>query len=121
MGRGAVRPASGAFLAQVNEFADIGHGGSLLQPSGTKPRSFAPPEEAGATPWQKASARCILPPSIKGIPPWSMLRTVRRQVRRLCDINLYSDTQTRPTPAMKEAMMRAEVGDEQHGDDPMCT
>jgi threonine aldolase len=33
-------------------------------------------------------------------------------------INLYSDTQTRPTPAMKEAMIRAEVGDEQHGDDP---
>ena len=33
-------------------------------------------------------------------------------------INLYSDTQTRPTPAMKEAMMAAEVGDEQHGDDP---
>ena len=33
-------------------------------------------------------------------------------------INLYSDTQTRPTPAMKEAMMRAAVGDEQHGDDP---
>ena len=33
-------------------------------------------------------------------------------------VNLYSDTQTRPSPAMKEAMMRAEVGDEQHGDDP---
>jgi threonine aldolase len=33
-------------------------------------------------------------------------------------INLYSDTQTRPTPAMREAMMRAEVGDEQFGDDP---
>ena len=33
-------------------------------------------------------------------------------------INLYSDTQTRPTPAMKEAMMAAEMGDEQHGDDP---
>ncbi|WP_149538106.1 threonine aldolase family protein [Siccirubricoccus phaeus] len=33
-------------------------------------------------------------------------------------INLYSDTQTRPTAAMKEAMLRAEVGDEQHGDDP---
>jgi threonine aldolase len=33
-------------------------------------------------------------------------------------INLYSDTQTRPTAAMKEAMMRAEVGDEQHGNDP---
>lgn len=36
-------------------------------------------------------------------------------------INLYSDTQTRPTPAMKDAMMRAEVGDEQHGDDPTVT
>ena len=33
-------------------------------------------------------------------------------------VNLYSDTQTRPTPAMKDAMMRAEVGDEQNGDDP---
>ncbi|PWS36398.1 low specificity L-threonine aldolase [Falsiroseomonas bella] len=33
-------------------------------------------------------------------------------------INLYSDTQTLPTAAMKEAMMRAELGDEQHGDDP---
>ena len=33
-------------------------------------------------------------------------------------VNLYSDTQTRPTPAMKAAMMAAEVGDEQHGDDP---
>jgi threonine aldolase len=33
-------------------------------------------------------------------------------------INLYSDTQTRPTPAMKDAMMRAEVGDEQAGLDP---
>jgi threonine aldolase len=33
-------------------------------------------------------------------------------------VNLYSDTQTRPSAAMKEAMMRADVGDEQHGDDP---
>lgn len=33
-------------------------------------------------------------------------------------INLYSDTQTRPTAAMKDAMMGAAVGDEQHGDDP---
>ncbi len=32
--------------------------------------------------------------------------------------NLYSDTQTRPSAAMKQAMMRAEVGDEQSGDDP---
>src|SRR4051795_9272246 len=33
-------------------------------------------------------------------------------------INLLSDTQTRPTAAMREAMVRAEVGDEQIGDDP---
>lgn len=33
-------------------------------------------------------------------------------------INLLSDTQTRPTPAMREVMARAEVGDEQIGDDP---
>lgn len=33
-------------------------------------------------------------------------------------INLMSDTQTRPTPAMREAMARADVGDEQIGDDP---
>src|SRR5262245_64201841 len=33
-------------------------------------------------------------------------------------INLYSDTQTRPTPAMRQAMARAEVGDEQAGTDP---
>ena len=33
-------------------------------------------------------------------------------------VNLYSDTQTKPSPGMKQAMMQAEVGDEQHGDDP---
>jgi threonine aldolase len=33
-------------------------------------------------------------------------------------VNLFSDTQTRPSLAMKEAMLRAEVGDEQNGDDP---
>lgn len=33
-------------------------------------------------------------------------------------VNLYSDTQTCPSAAMREAMMRAEVGDEQNGDDP---
>lgn len=33
-------------------------------------------------------------------------------------IDLYSDTQTRPTPGMRRAMAEAEVGDEQHGDDP---
>src|SRR6478735_9113978 len=33
-------------------------------------------------------------------------------------INLLSDTQTRPTPGMREAIAQAEVGDEQIGDDP---
>lgn len=33
-------------------------------------------------------------------------------------IDLYSDTQTRPTPAMRAAMAAAEVGDDQHMDDP---
>src|SRR6478672_4115018 len=33
-------------------------------------------------------------------------------------VNLLSDTQTRPTPGMREAIARAEVGDEQIGDDP---
>jgi threonine aldolase len=42
-----------------------------------------------------------------------------RDIRRMpVRINLLSDTQTRPTPAMREAMARAEVGDEQIGDDP---
>jgi threonine aldolase len=33
-------------------------------------------------------------------------------------VNLYSDTQTRPSQAMRAFMMAAEVGDEQNGDDP---
>jgi len=33
-------------------------------------------------------------------------------------IPLTSDTETKPTPAMREAIARAEVGDEQRGEDP---
>lgn len=33
-------------------------------------------------------------------------------------VNLYSDTQTRPSRAMRQAMAEAECGDEQHFDDP---
>ena len=33
-------------------------------------------------------------------------------------IDLYSDTQTRPSRAMREAMANAEVGDEQRNEDP---
>ena len=40
-------------------------------------------------------------------------------------IDLYSDTQTRPSRAMREAMANAEVGDEQRNEDPtvreLCT
>jgi threonine aldolase len=36
-------------------------------------------------------------------------------------INLYSDTQTRPTSAMRKAMAEAEVGDEQRFEDPQVT
>ncbi len=34
------------------------------------------------------------------------------------DFDLYSDTKTRPSPAMLRAMIEAEIGDEQHGEDP---
>ena len=33
-------------------------------------------------------------------------------------INLFSDTQTKPSAAMRKAMLEAEVGDEQRGEDP---
>src|SRR4051812_27964062 len=33
-------------------------------------------------------------------------------------IDFYSDTITRPTPAMRKAISEAEVGDEQKGEDP---
>jgi threonine aldolase len=36
-------------------------------------------------------------------------------------INLYSDTQTRPSAGMREAIATAEVGDEQRGQDPTVT
>jgi threonine aldolase len=50
------------------------------------------------------------PMTMTPTPPDPKLAPVR--------INLMSDTQTRPTPGMREAMARAEVGDEQIGDDP---
>jgi len=37
------------------------------------------------------------------------------------EIDLYSDTQTRPTKAMRKAMAEAEVGDEQQKGDPTVT
>jgi threonine aldolase len=38
--------------------------------------------------------------------------------RKLALIDLRSDTVTRPTPEMRDAMARAEVGDDVYGDDP---
>jgi threonine aldolase len=37
---------------------------------------------------------------------------------RSVDVSLFSDSLTRPTPGMLEAMLSAEVGDEQRGTDP---
>ena len=37
------------------------------------------------------------------------------------EIDLYSDTQSKPTPEMRKAMAEAEVGDEQQGTDPTVT
>ena len=34
------------------------------------------------------------------------------------NVDLHSDTQTRPSPGMREAMAQAPVGDEQRGEDP---
>ena len=42
----------------------------------------------------------------------------RFDVRVPIRVNLSSDTQTRPSAAMKQAMMAAELGDEQAGSDP---
>ena len=45
------------------------------------------------------------------------MAALRRELRRFV-INLYSDTQTRPTEAMRQAIASAEVADEQRGADP---
>lgn len=49
-------------------------------------------------------------------PPRSLTVASQTAPNRLID--LYSDTQTRPSPGMRKAMAEAEVGDEQRGEDP---
>src|SRR5579872_2582769 len=49
-------------------------------------------------------------------PPGASLRY--GHYRRMSMIDLRSDTVTRPTPAMREAMARADVGDDVFGEDP---
>ena len=46
------------------------------------------------------------------------LGPVRGYLRRVRSIDLRSDTVTRPTPGMREAMAKAEVGDDVYGEDP---
>ena len=36
----------------------------------------------------------------------------------IIEVDLHSDTQTRPSKGMRDAMVSAEVGDEQRGEDP---
>ena len=76
---------------------------------------YGPPHRTVA-PLRRTSVRCPARTDSRCLNASSRPRgpTDRAPVR----VNLYSDTQTRPSAAMKEAMMRAEVGDEQHGDDP---
>src|SRR6201991_2709267 len=50
------------------------------------------------------------------LPAAASASTSLRAVNPL--VNLYSDTQTRPTPEMRRAMAEAEVGDEQRFEDP---
>src|SRR5581483_11572827 len=67
------------------------------------------------------------PPKIRSRPPTPRTATLRRstrltdedsrqQVERLID--LRSDTVTLPTPEMREAIARAELGDDVYGEDP---
>jgi threonine aldolase len=60
------------------------------------------------------------PPALRRCPEIAMLYAPARPDTALppVRVNLYSDTQTKPSAGMKDAMMRAELGDEQHGDDP---
>src|SRR6187549_1689633 len=50
--------------------------------------------------------------------PGRIVIPLRTPMNPFDTIDLRSDTVTRPTPAMREAMARAEVGDDQFGEDP---
>src|SRR5258706_3442330 len=97
--------------------------GAALRPSDrTRQRLASPPDGApGASP-----ARGLRQPSIV---LWSGSRHPRRAARRpfaprrsrMSDarpVDLRSDTVTRPTAAMRQAIAAAELGDDVFGDDP---
>jgi len=50
--------------------------------------------------------------------PGRIVNTLRTPMNPPDTIDLRSDTVTRPTPAMRDAVARAEVGDDQYGEDP---
>lgn len=58
------------------------------------------------------------PPEGDPARPWAMPRYIPRPAGAPIRVDLYSDTLTRPTEGMRQAMARAEVGDEQKGEDP---
>lgn len=47
-----------------------------------------------------------------------MIKVAEQRARQLLDVDLRSDTVTKPTPEMLDAMTRAPVGDDVYGDDP---
>ena len=57
-------------------------------------------------------------PDARRSTPGSGLPDARRSVRLLSVIDLRSDTVTKPTPAMRQAMLAAPVGDDVYAEDP---
>ncbi len=63
----------------------------------------------------------LVRPDIRGLrcaDPTTRIKPVTTVATPNRLIDLYSDTQTKPTLGMRKAMAEAEVGDEQRGEDP---
>jgi threonine aldolase len=74
-----------------------------------------------ASGWTESPATCnMLPAPPKRPPSLDGLNAVQRNLRPMAQtpIDLRSDTMTRPTPRMREAIARARVGDDVFGEDP---
>ena len=68
--------------------------------------------------WTAPASRRSLGPNFRETEPWSMPHPARPPARRAPASTSIPTPRPARRAAMKEAMMRAEVGDEQHGDDP---
>jgi len=71
----------------------------------------------------EAADPCVVAVPQRGVAPLADGSHLKRHAERIRSsamqpIDLRSDTVTRPTPAMREAMATAEVGDDVWGDDP---